>query len=204
MSSEQAGAPIPSLRKHYGIAEIADTLGIDRQLVTVWRRRRSRGMPEPDDELAAGPLWLAETIEPWITSTRERLELEGSYGGIDTSGLLPTQALRRYLRLTALLLEDKFRPNHAGRAARDLGELAPALHELMAGDAAAVHRLDGLAALAGQAGEAALALADGDEATRDDLLRRCVAVLPTLGPLGEHSVETRWVSQSADGAAGRR
>jgi hypothetical protein len=32
----------------YGIAEIADAMGLSRQLVAVWRKRRSHGIPEPD------------------------------------------------------------------------------------------------------------------------------------------------------------
>src|SRR5436190_16698212 len=60
-------------RRHYGIAEIAEALGLNRQLVTVWRKRRSWGMPEPDDELASGPLWLGTTVEPWIDAVRTRL-----------------------------------------------------------------------------------------------------------------------------------
>src|SRR4051794_37681141 len=93
----------PVGRRFYGIAEIAEALGVDRQLATVWRRRSSHGMPRPDDELAAGPLWLAETIEPWIRATRARLETGG--GRSVTPDLVRT-ATRRMLRLAALLLEE--------------------------------------------------------------------------------------------------
>jgi hypothetical protein len=91
-------------RRFYGIAEIAEALGVDRQLATVWRRRSSHGIPRPDDELAAGPLWLAETIEPWIRATRARLQAERG-GHTVTLDLLRT-ATRRMLRLAALLLEE--------------------------------------------------------------------------------------------------
>src|SRR3954452_14701988 len=94
-------------RRFYGIAEIADVLGIDRQLVTVWRRRSSHGMPAPDEELSSGPLWTAETIEPWIAATRARLQAEATGGR--PAALRPgqlRQAVRRLFRLVALLLED--------------------------------------------------------------------------------------------------
>lgn len=91
-------------RRFYGIAEIAEALGIDRQLVTVWRRRSSHNMPRPDDELAAGPLWLAETIEPWIRLTRARLASE--IGGRAVSPDQLKAVTRRTLRLAALLLEE--------------------------------------------------------------------------------------------------
>lgn len=199
MSSEVSEPSRPGGRQHYGIAEIADSLGVDRQLVTVWRRRRSRGMPDPDDELAAGPLWLAATIEPWISATRSRLELEGSQGTEGHNSVLPAQALRRYLRLAALLLEERLRPGYVGRAARDLGELVPALEQLIAGDSAMGKRLDGLLQLARVAGEATFSLTEGDQATATDLLRECIRVLPRLGALGEHCLEARLVSGAGEG-----
>ena len=125
MPSEQAPSLTLGMPQHYGIHEIAESLGIDRQLVTVWRFRLSHGMPPPDEELKAGRLWVAGTIEPWIISTRLRLELENSPG--ERSALLPTRALRRYFRLTTVLLEEKLRPKHAGQPASALGELVPAL-----------------------------------------------------------------------------
>lgn len=188
----------PERRQHYGIAEIADSLEVDRQLVTVWRRRRSRGIPEPDDELAAGPLWVAATIEPWISATRRRLAME-SLGAEGKRAVLPARALRRYLRLTALLLEEQLRPGYVGRAARDLGELVPALEQLVADDATAANCMDGLVELARVAGQSLSALADGDEAASGDLLRHCIRVLPKLGPLGELCLEVRPVSESGEG-----
>lgn len=52
--------------KVYGIAEIARALGEDPRLVGKWRERHK--LPAPDAELAVGPVWLAETIEPLIAA----------------------------------------------------------------------------------------------------------------------------------------
>lgn len=112
-------------RRHYGIAEIADALGLNRQLVTVWRRRRSWGMPEPDDELASGPLWLGSTVEPWIDSVRARLEEEQQADELGPA--LIRRAGRRLLRLAALLLEDAPREPLVGRAHAELAETAEAV-----------------------------------------------------------------------------
>lgn len=199
MSSERSQGPRPVGRQHYGIAEIADALGVDRQLVTVWRRRRSRGMPEPDDELAAGPLWLAATIEPWIATTRHRLDLEGSPEAAGNKAVLPAQALRRYLRLTVLLLEERLRPGHLGRAARDLAELVPALEQLVAQDGAGADSVGALLEVARIAGQSVSALADGDEVASAEALRVCIRVLPELSPLGELCLTVRPVSEPGEG-----
>ncbi len=198
LSGDGGGASHPGGRQHYGIAEIADSLRVDRQLVTVWRRRRSRGMPEPDDELAAGPLWLAATIEPWIFATRRRLDMD-SPGAEGKRAVLPAQALRRYLRLTALLLEERLRPGYVGRAARDLGEMVPALEQLVSDDARAANCLNSLLELARMAGQNLSALTDGDEGASSDLLRQCIRVLPELAPLGELCREVRPVWDSGEG-----
>jgi hypothetical protein len=52
--------------KAYGIAEIARALGEDPGLVGKWRERHK--LPAPDAELATGPVWLAETIEPVLAA----------------------------------------------------------------------------------------------------------------------------------------
>ena len=52
--------------KIYGIAEIARALDADPGLVGKWRERRK--LPAPDAELATGPVWLAETIEPMLAA----------------------------------------------------------------------------------------------------------------------------------------
>jgi hypothetical protein len=52
--------------KVYGIAEIARALEEDPGLVGKWRERHK--LPAPDAELATGPVWLAETIEPMLAA----------------------------------------------------------------------------------------------------------------------------------------
>ena len=112
-------------RRFYGIAEIAEALGIDRQLATVWRRRSSHGMPRPDDELAAGPLWLAETIEPWIRVTRARLAAESGGHGVSSEQL--KTVTRRMLRLAALLLEEPHRRSEIHATVAAVDDLSPQL-----------------------------------------------------------------------------
>lgn len=114
-------------RRYYGIAEVADALGLNRQLVTVWRKRRSRGMPEPDDELASGPLWRGETIEPWIAATRARLAAEARGEAVPLGPEAARRWARRLLRLSALLLEDDPRPALVARTLRELEQAATAL-----------------------------------------------------------------------------
>ncbi|MDN3358766.1 hypothetical protein [Actinomadura sp. DC4] len=114
----------PSARRElYGIAEIADALGQSRQLVTVWRRRRTRGMPEPDAELASGPVWQGDTIEPWID---DQIRLTGR---AEAAVPLSTEAVhkigRRLLRLIALLLERDRRPRLIQQALREAADLLP-------------------------------------------------------------------------------
>jgi hypothetical protein len=100
-------APAPR-RRHYGIAEIADALDQNRQLVTAWRRRLSHAMPPPDDELASGPLWLGPTIEPWIDRMRRQLATDEP-GAARLTEADVRRLTRRLLRLTALLLEEPAR-----------------------------------------------------------------------------------------------
>jgi hypothetical protein len=104
-------------RRFYGIAEIAEALGIDRQLVTVWRRRSSHGMPFPDEELASGPLWIADTIEPWIMA---RLA-DGVKAEVPEPRAV-RQAVRRLFRLVTILLEEAPRREVLERALRDVGQ----------------------------------------------------------------------------------
>jgi len=122
LSDESAG------RRLYGIAEIAAALAVDRQLVTVWRRRSSRGMPSPDFELAAGPVWWDTTIEPWISRTRTLLAGQGS-GRRATPALIST-ATRRMLRLAAILLEQPRALPRISDATTPLEELVPQLVHL--------------------------------------------------------------------------
>src|SRR4051794_39378420 len=113
----------PARRELYGIAEIADALGQSRQLVTVWRKRRTRGMPEPDAELASGPVWRGPTIEPWI---EDQIRLAGRAS--QDAPLSPAtirRAGRRLLRLIALLLEENRRPRLVQQALREATDLIP-------------------------------------------------------------------------------
>lgn len=50
--------------KVYGLTEIARALGVPPGHVSKWRERNK--LPVPDAELSVGPVWLAETIEPFI------------------------------------------------------------------------------------------------------------------------------------------
>ena len=52
--------------KVYGISEIARALDAEPGLVGKWRERHK--LPAPDAELATGPVWLAETIEPLLAA----------------------------------------------------------------------------------------------------------------------------------------
>ncbi len=170
------------LRRYYGIAEIADVLGVDRQLVTVWRRRLSRGMPPPDDELAAGPLWVAATIEPWIQQTRTRMARERSDGGPPPPELI-RQAARRLLRLTAVLLEEAPEPRVLDRALLALGQLGEPL-AAHGGDCDPARRLCGdLATLAGDAGAAPPIQTGRTAAVLPQLRAECLRLLPPIAKL---------------------
>src|SRR5215469_702123 len=74
---------------------LPDALGVGRQLVAAWRRRRSHGMPEPVAELASGPVWLGHTIEPWI----EALPVRPSGAPPSPTAAEIWQLARRSLRL---------------------------------------------------------------------------------------------------------
>jgi hypothetical protein len=110
-------------RELYGIAEIADALNESRQLVTVWRRRRTRGMPEPDAELASGPVWHGPTIEPWIDAQIRLSDREPGEAPLSPAAV--RKAGRRLLRLVALLLEDNRRPRLVQQALREAADLIP-------------------------------------------------------------------------------
>ncbi|WP_133977193.1 hypothetical protein [Kribbella voronezhensis] len=117
-----AGEREPSRKAFYGIAEIAEALGLNRQLVTAWRRRRSHGMPEPDAELSSGPIWRGETVEPWIDLVRDRREDED---GRPLSPEVALRAGRRMLRIAALLLEQPIRMRLLSQALAEARELLP-------------------------------------------------------------------------------
>jgi len=79
-------------------------------------------MPEPDDELASGPLWLGGTVEPWIDSVQARLDSEQEAERFGPA--LLRRAARRLLRFAALLLEDAPREPLLVRAYADLAHVA--------------------------------------------------------------------------------
>jgi hypothetical protein len=125
---EEAAASGPGFdggrKAFYGIAEIAEALGLNRQLVTAWRRRRSHGMPEPDAELSSGPIWLGRSVEPWIDLVRDRRE------EADNQPLTPEvafRAARRMLRIAALLLDQPIRSRLLTQALAEARELLPAV-----------------------------------------------------------------------------
>ncbi|MGH3940894.1 MAG: hypothetical protein ACRDTG_20100 [Pseudonocardiaceae bacterium] len=163
-------AVTPHRRAFYGIAEIADALNLSRQLVTVWRRRRSHGIPEPDAELSSGPIWRGETVEPWIEVVRSRRDQSASAQPLDPE--LALRACRRMLRLAALLLERPLRVRLLAQALGELRELLPGVtasadDELGRAVRALVQPLDGVT----DAGEAELP---------DGLRDRVLAALPRV------------------------
>ena len=46
-----------------GVAEIAHALGVSRQTVAQWHARGQ--LPEPQAQLAMGPVWRETTIQRW-------------------------------------------------------------------------------------------------------------------------------------------
>lgn len=54
--------------RHYGLAEIAEALGVSKVRVAQWRREGY--LPAPDSELAMGPVWTAPRIERWMEEWR--------------------------------------------------------------------------------------------------------------------------------------
>ncbi|WP_405057424.1 hypothetical protein OG474_32445 [Kribbella sp. NBC_01505] len=105
----------------YGIAEIADALGLNRQLVTAWRRRRSHGIPDPDGELSSGPIWRGTTIEPWIEVVRSQRDSPAQ----PISPEFALKAGRRMLRVAALLLEEPIRLKLLSQSLAEARELLP-------------------------------------------------------------------------------
>lgn len=49
------------------LAEIAERLGVPKDTVNKWRFRNL--LPEPDYNLAVGPVWEWETIRDWAERT---------------------------------------------------------------------------------------------------------------------------------------
>src|SRR2546428_13343761 len=48
----------------YGLAEIAQEMGLPRDVARQWYRRRK--LPPPTATLAMGPVWTATDIEKWM------------------------------------------------------------------------------------------------------------------------------------------
>jgi hypothetical protein len=51
-------------RRLYGYKELADRIGAKVGTVRVMAHRKQ--LPEPDERLAAGPVWYADTIDKWV------------------------------------------------------------------------------------------------------------------------------------------
>jgi hypothetical protein len=166
----------------YGIAEIAEALGLNRQLVTAWRRRRSHNLPEPDAELSSGPIWRGETVEPWIDAFRDR----GDNGETQpVSGELAMRAGRRMLRVAALLLEQPIRLRLLSQALTEARDLLPLV------DAAADDPL----------GRAVVQLLSplriSDSGNLQDFRRQVLVEVAQLAPLVELAAQSLPTSESA-------
>jgi hypothetical protein len=175
-------------RRFYGIAEIAEALGVDRQLVTVWRRRSSHGLPAPDEELASGPLWAAETVEAWIQVTRARLEADATtHGAATLTAALGRQTAQRLFQLTALLLEDHRQPDRLRSAIDDLGRLHAPLVDAVAkieGSKRGLHDVVAVVRLVDQLAErTGVNPEHASPAVLDDLLAACLRVIPQVPKL---------------------
>lgn len=59
----------------YGPHEVAALAGVRPQTVAIWRQRHRGEMPDPDATISGVPLWLEDTIIPWLRET-SRLEDE--------------------------------------------------------------------------------------------------------------------------------
>jgi predicted DNA-binding transcriptional regulator AlpA len=53
-----------------GAAELAERLGVSRELVSQWLKRGK--LPEPDQRLAMGPVWRETTITTWLAKRYEQ------------------------------------------------------------------------------------------------------------------------------------
>jgi hypothetical protein len=60
--------------KLYGVAEIAVALGVPRNTVAQWVARGK--LPQPDAELAMGPVWSGRRIERWIEKVRATIKYD--------------------------------------------------------------------------------------------------------------------------------
>ena len=72
MSAGYPVATVPTLPlKIYGLTELAESVGITANCLRQWLFQRRYDIPEPDERLAAGAVWLADgPIDAWITKQR--------------------------------------------------------------------------------------------------------------------------------------
>lgn len=59
---------IVSKGRLYGTSEIADRLGVTRQRAHTITR--TKGFPDPYEELIMGSVWLVKDVEAWIKANR--------------------------------------------------------------------------------------------------------------------------------------
>jgi hypothetical protein len=79
--------------KLYGLTEIAQALGMDRRVLAVWRQRGK--LPKPDAELAAGPVWSARRVEPWMENVRAG-KISSPAGEADAPVRAPARATKHH------------------------------------------------------------------------------------------------------------
>lgn len=55
----------------YGAQELAAAVGVERVNLSMWLARGHFEIPEPDERLACGPVWLdSDELRAWIKRTR--------------------------------------------------------------------------------------------------------------------------------------
>lgn len=106
----------------YGLKEIATSLGERPATLSAWLARGTNAMPPPDARLAAGPVWFASTVEPWMAMhSADPLPAAPAVRAV-----VLRRILRRHLRTTALLLEDRpLRPGLIAQSLKDLEDAGP-------------------------------------------------------------------------------
>src|ERR1043165_1232 len=60
-----------------GLAEVAELLGVTKQVVNNWKTRRG-GFPQPVVELKSGPVWSRDAIANWAISEGMEIDEEDS------------------------------------------------------------------------------------------------------------------------------
>lgn len=61
-------------KKVYGAQELAATVGVERVNLSMWLARGYYQIPEPDERLACGPVWLdSDELRAWIVKARRTL-----------------------------------------------------------------------------------------------------------------------------------